>query len=62
MIDSLNRINSLSKEIGIVKLADRITNLQQPPKTWNKEKIEKYLETAKIISKTLNNKSSYLNK
>ncbi len=61
MIDSLNRINQLSKEVGMVKLADRITNLQQPPKTWNAEKIRKYLEMAKIINKMLSDKSYYLN-
>ncbi len=29
-IDSLNRINDLQKEVGLVKIADRITNLQKP--------------------------------
>ena len=45
--DSLIRINKLEKEVGIVKLADRITNLQAPPKHWNKEKIQKYYNGAK---------------
>lgn len=27
MMDSLNRINDLDKEVGMVKLADRISNL-----------------------------------
>ena len=61
MIDSLNRINELSKEVGMVKLADRITNLQKPPKTWGKEKIVKYLDIAKVMSEMLKNKSEYLN-
>jgi (p)ppGpp synthase/HD superfamily hydrolase len=42
MHDSLKRINELQKEVGLVKLADRITNLQTPPKHWSKEKIIKY--------------------
>ncbi|WP_431166474.1 HD domain-containing protein [Tenacibaculum halocynthiae] len=61
MLDSLNRINKQEKEVGMVKLADRITNLQTPPNHWNKEKIIKYWEEAKIISSKLNNKNKYLN-
>lgn len=61
MIDSLNRINNLEKEVGIVKLADRITNLQQPPTNWSKQKISKYLEEAKMIDKMLEGKNEYLN-
>ncbi len=62
MADSLSRINQLQKEVGLVKIADRITNLQTPPSHWNIEKIENYCEEAKLISKTLNNKNTYLNK
>ncbi|WP_242499260.1 HD domain-containing protein [Flavobacterium sp. 140616W15] len=40
MLDSLNRISSQRKEVWAVKLADRITNLQKPPKTWNSLKKE----------------------
>ena len=61
MIDSLNRINQLEKEVGIVKLADRITNLQEPPKYWNKDKILNYLNEAKLINEMLNYKNEYLN-
>ena len=46
----------------MVKIADRITNLQKPPIHWSKEKIIKYCEEAKLISITLNNKNDYLNK
>jgi guanosine-3',5'-bis(diphosphate) 3'-pyrophosphohydrolase len=35
MSDSLNRIKELSKEVWAVKLADRITNMQEPPVTWD---------------------------
>lgn len=61
MLDSLNRINGLQKEVGIVKLADRITNLQEPPKHWGIDKIQNYLDEAKLISEMLNNKNKYLN-
>ena len=62
MRDSLERINKLQKEVGLVKIADRITNLQTPPKHWNREKIINYYEEAKQISKHLNDKNDYLNK
>ncbi|WP_299676942.1 HD domain-containing protein [uncultured Tenacibaculum sp.] len=61
MRDSLDRINKLSKEIGIVKIADRITNLQEPPKHWNQDKIENYLKEAQLISNELSGKNEYLN-
>ncbi|MCK8521921.1 HD domain-containing protein [Aquimarina sp. D1M17] len=61
MIDSLSRINTLQKEVGIVKIADRITNLQRPPEHWDKKKIVKYCEEAKLIVSTLANKNDYLN-
>lgn len=60
MIDSLHRINQLEKEVGIVKLADRITNLQKPPKHWTKDKIQNYLSEAKLISELLKDKNEYL--
>ena len=61
MIDSLNRINEQRLEAGMVKLADRITNLQKPPSYWSPEKIEAYLNEAKLISEKLNGKNTYLN-
>ena len=61
MLDSLNRINSLEKEVGLVKLADRITNLQQPPSLWNPEKIKAYHEEAILIAFKLQDKNNYLN-
>lgn len=59
--DTLNRINEMTREVGMVKLADRITNLQKPPESWNKDKIQKYLEEARIISQALSGKHQYLN-
>ena len=58
--DSLKRINQLPKEVGIVKLADRITNLQIPPKHWNKEKIMAYCMDARLIHKELHGKNNFL--
>jgi len=60
MKDSLARINELQKEVGLVKIADRITNLQIPPKHWTKEKVSKYCEEAKLISESLQGKNEYL--
>ncbi|WP_372753133.1 HD domain-containing protein [Labilibaculum sp.] len=62
MKDSLKRINKLTKEVGIVKLADRITNLQEPPYYWTNEKKISYSKEAEIINQTLKNKNDYLSK
>lgn len=53
MPDSLKRIRCLSKEVSAVKLADRITNLQPPPKHWDHAKRKRYLEEARLILDTL---------
>jgi len=60
MIDSLNRIKKLPKEVWAVKLADRITNLQPPPKHWNNEKIQNYKNEAVLICETLKGSNQYL--
>ncbi|WP_225037215.1 HD domain-containing protein [Winogradskyella sp. SM1960] len=60
MQDSLRRINTLEKEVGLVKLADRITNLQQPPSTWKPDKIKAYAEETVLIAETLRGKNEYL--
>ena len=44
MKDSIERIKQQPNEIWMVKMADRITNLQPPPKDWDNEKKIKYLE------------------
>ena len=58
--DSVQRIKALPKEIGSVKLADRITNLMPPPADWNQEKIRHYLEDSKMIREELNSSNVYL--
>lgn len=62
MMDSLNRIKKLPKEVWAVKLADRITNLQPPPAHWSEEKIKKYKAEAEIIFKELRGGNEYLEK
>jgi (p)ppGpp synthase/HD superfamily hydrolase len=47
--DSIDRIERQPREIWAVKLADRITNLQQPPPDWTVEKVGRYSEDARMI-------------
>ncbi|MBE9206463.1 bifunctional (p)ppGpp synthetase/guanosine-3',5'-bis(diphosphate) 3'-pyrophosphohydrolase [Nostoc sp. LEGE 06077] len=60
MADSLTRIKQQPPEIWMVKLADRITNLQAPPHYWNQEKIVKYREEAMQIYAALKDASPFL--
>jgi (p)ppGpp synthase/HD superfamily hydrolase len=60
MADSLRRIRQQPPEIWMVKLADRITNLQPPPPYWAKDKIEKYRVEAVEILNTLGEASGFL--
>lgn len=46
MADSLMRIQQQPREIWIVKMADRISNLNYPPHYWKPEKIESYRQEA----------------
>jgi (p)ppGpp synthase/HD superfamily hydrolase len=58
--DSLQRIKQQPREVWMVKLADRITNLQPPPNQWNDEKIARYKEGAELIHRELCSASLYL--
>ena len=60
MADSLDRIRRQPQEIWIVKMADRVTNLQPPPKHWNQDKINRYREEAREIYEALKHGSPYL--
>ena len=60
MMDSLQRINNCVQEISAVKLADRITNLQEPPLSWTTEKKQNYLHEAALILKELRGTNEYL--
>lgn len=53
MADSLARIRQQPEEVWMVKLADRITNLQPPPAHWDREKITAYRQEAEMILETL---------
>lgn len=58
--DSLFRIKLQPREVWMVKLADRIANLQEPPRFWNREKILKYGEDAREILEMLRPASPFL--
>jgi hypothetical protein len=60
MLDSLQRIKQQPLEVGMVKLADRITNLQSPPHYWTKEKIKNYCLEAQNILNALGHANEYL--
>jgi guanosine-3',5'-bis(diphosphate) 3'-pyrophosphohydrolase len=62
MNDSLARIKECPKEAWAVKLADRITNLQKPPKSWSLDKIAHYREEAELIHDALRKGNRYLAK
>ncbi|BCS97590.1 phosphohydrolase [Desulfoluna limicola] len=49
MADSLARIKACPKEVWMVKLADRITNLQPPPAHWTRVKAAAYRDEATVI-------------
>jgi len=60
MADSLERIRTQPPEVWMVKLADRITNLQAPPAHWSMEKRRKYWREAGQIRDALGASSAYL--
>lgn len=60
MRDSLRRIRAQPREVWLVKLADRITNLEPPPADWPLEKRCRYLEEAKEILAELGSASAAL--
>lgn len=49
MKDSLRRILEEPVEIGMVKMADRISNLVQPPGHWTVQKIAAYRDESRLI-------------
>ena len=60
MIDSINRIKAQPLEVWMVKLCDRITNLQPPPEHWDKEKISAYKTEAELILSELGPSNTFL--
>jgi (p)ppGpp synthase/HD superfamily hydrolase len=49
MGDSLRRLQRQPREVQLVKLADRITNLEQPPGHWSPQKRAAHRDEAKQI-------------
>ena len=49
MLDSLERIKQQPQEIWVVKMADRVANLGEPPVYWKAEKVKAYRDEARII-------------
>jgi (p)ppGpp synthase/HD superfamily hydrolase len=53
MEDSLRRICQQPREVWLVKLADRINNLQYVPPHWPAERVKEYRSEAYMILETL---------
>lgn len=60
MADSLARIVAQGKEVRIVKMADRINNLQKPPKHWDTAKMKRYQKEAVLILEQLGGIHPYI--
>lgn len=60
MADSLRRIQQQPREVWLVKLADRINNLEAPPHYWTPAKIAAYGAEARVIADALGAASPYL--
>jgi (p)ppGpp synthase/HD superfamily hydrolase len=53
MADSLRRIQAQPRAVWMVKLADRITNLADPPRSWTTDKRRAYRDEAIAIADAL---------
>jgi (p)ppGpp synthase/HD superfamily hydrolase len=53
MADSLRRIRDQPRAVWMVKLADRITNLGPPPRSWPPDKRRRYRDEAIVIADAL---------
>jgi guanosine-3',5'-bis(diphosphate) 3'-pyrophosphohydrolase len=62
MMDSIVRIKKLPPEVWAVKMADRITNLQEPPERWSNDKKLNYRNEARLILSELGSGNDYLAK
>jgi|YNPNPStandDraft_1061719.scaffolds.fasta_scaffold81560_2 (p)ppGpp synthase/HD superfamily hydrolase len=56
----LRELAAQKREVRIVKLADRIVNLREPPAHWDMEKRKEYLEESRLILKFLKKTSPLL--
>ena len=62
MADSINRLLTQGYDVQMVKLADRIVNMQKPPENWDSAKILAYHKEAKFILSCLKNSNIHLSK
>ena len=62
LTDSLAKIRQCRKEVWAVKLADRITNLQKPPRRWSKTHITEFYYDSKQVLEALREGNDYLAK
>jgi (p)ppGpp synthase/HD superfamily hydrolase len=60
MPDSLRRIRKQPPEIWMVKLADRIANLAEPPRHWSAGKRRAYLVEGELVASELAGVSKWL--
>ena len=60
MANSINKLLTQNYSVQSVKLADRITNLQKPPASWDSQKIYSYFQESKFILSCLKNSNSIL--
>jgi (p)ppGpp synthase/HD superfamily hydrolase len=60
MADSLRRIQAQPHAVWMVKLADRITNLDVPPRSWSPDKRRRYRDEAIAIADALGSASPAL--
>lgn len=60
MPDSLRRIRAMPREVWIVKLGDRIANLEPPPSYWTAAKRRAYRDEARDIHRALAGASPHL--
>lgn len=60
MTDCLARLALEAPEVRMVKLADRITNLEPPPPAWSSSKRAAYRDEAREIARALHGLSAHL--
>lgn len=60
LLDSIQRIKKQPIEAAIVKLCDRITNLQDVPVIWTRDKVEQYKKESQILLNELGYANEYL--
>ena len=58
-VEYIDRLKGADKGVALIKLCDRITNLQRPPEFWKAEKKSTYLQESKIILDALGYSHSY---